>query len=142
MASGSLPPTSAAIAAASSRVGAAPAQARQAAVDAAAVAGRKEGGAQEAGGAHGRSCPLIRIDALAHLNKGCDAEPSVDDAVTQAVEAVCLPQLPQGGAGLHGAIAAAAQLWGRARRRRRRVQRQQSGTQLPLAGFRRVLRRC
>eukprot|EP00964_Phaeocystis_antarctica_P048098 scaffold27847_cov65-Phaeocystis_antarctica.AAC.2 len=61
------------------RLGAAPAQAPQAVVDAATVAGL------------------------------CDADCSVEHAVTQEEEAAHGPQPPQGGAGLHGAIAAAAQ---------------------------------
>eukprot|EP00964_Phaeocystis_antarctica_P015242 scaffold8422_cov82-Phaeocystis_antarctica.AAC.3 len=71
--------------------GTAPAQAPQAAVDAATIAGRGKGGAQEEGNTHDRSCP------------------------SEAEEAVHHPQPPQGGAGLHGVITAAAQRGGERR---------------------------
>eukprot|EP00964_Phaeocystis_antarctica_P044521 scaffold25579_cov67-Phaeocystis_antarctica.AAC.2 len=92
------------------RLGAAPAQAPQAAVDAATVAGRGEGGAQEKVDAEGRICTVF--DVVATLDVVCDAEPSHEHAETQAKEAANGPQPPQGGAGLHGAIAAAAQRGG------------------------------
>eukprot|EP00964_Phaeocystis_antarctica_P059679 scaffold35471_cov87-Phaeocystis_antarctica.AAC.1 len=92
------------------RLGAAPAQAPQAAVDAATVAGRGEGGTQDKGGAQGRSCPVI--NEVVSLDVVRDAVPSPEHAQTQAVEAGHGPQPPQGGAGLHGTIAAAAQRGG------------------------------
>eukprot|EP00964_Phaeocystis_antarctica_P057649 scaffold34127_cov77-Phaeocystis_antarctica.AAC.3 len=92
------------------RLGAAPAQAPQAAVDAATVAGRGEGGTQEEGGAQGRSRPVI--DVVATLDVVCDAEPSFEHAQTQEEEAIHRPHPSQGGTGLHGAIAAAAQRGG------------------------------
>ena len=42
----------------------------------------------------------------------CDAGPSVEHAETQEEEAGHGPQPPQGGAGLYGAVAVAAQRWG------------------------------
>eukprot|EP00964_Phaeocystis_antarctica_P040254 scaffold23007_cov60-Phaeocystis_antarctica.AAC.12 len=92
------------------RLGASPAQAPQAAVGAATVAGRGESGDQEAGDAGGRRCPVIVVDAS--LDVVCDAEPSEEHAENQEEEADHGPQPPQGGAGLHGAIAAAAQRGG------------------------------
>eukprot|EP00964_Phaeocystis_antarctica_P003974 scaffold2123_cov69-Phaeocystis_antarctica.AAC.2 len=92
------------------RLGAAPAQAPQAAVDAATVAGRGEGGTQEKGGAHGRKCPVI--NEVVSLYVVCDVVPSKEHAETQEAEANDGPQPPQGGAGLHGATAAAAQRGG------------------------------
>eukprot|EP00964_Phaeocystis_antarctica_P074631 scaffold45935_cov75-Phaeocystis_antarctica.AAC.1 len=88
---------------------AAPAQAPQAAVDAATIAGRGEGGAQEEGNTHSRSCPS---EVVVSLDVVCDAECSAEHAVTQEEKAGNLPQPPQGGAGLHGALAAAAQRGG------------------------------
>eukprot|EP00964_Phaeocystis_antarctica_P017328 scaffold9564_cov85-Phaeocystis_antarctica.AAC.4 len=92
------------------RLGAAPAHAPQAAVDAATIAGRGEGGTQEGADDKGRLCPVI--DVVATLDVVCDAEPSAKHADTQEEEAGHLPQPPQGGAGLHGALAAAAQRGG------------------------------
>eukprot|EP00964_Phaeocystis_antarctica_P081948 scaffold51320_cov69-Phaeocystis_antarctica.AAC.4 len=94
------------------RLGAAPTQAPQAAVDAATIAGRGEGGAQEAAqeetsDTQDRTCPVAVV--ASSLDVACDAGPSVDHAQTQPEEAVHGPQPPQGGAGLHGAITAAAQ---------------------------------
>eukprot|EP00964_Phaeocystis_antarctica_P008896 scaffold4822_cov60-Phaeocystis_antarctica.AAC.3 len=89
------------------RLGAAPAQTSQAAVGAATVAGRGEGGEQEAGNTHDRSCPVY--DVVVSLDVVCDAACAEDHAETQEEEAVHGPQPPQGGAGLHGAITAAAQ---------------------------------
>eukprot|EP00964_Phaeocystis_antarctica_P019578 scaffold10807_cov79-Phaeocystis_antarctica.AAC.3 len=74
------------------RLGTAPAHAPQAAVDAATIAGRGEGGAQEAGGAHGRNCPVI-IEVVS-LDVVCDVEPSTKHAVTQEEEAVHGPEPP------------------------------------------------
>eukprot|EP00964_Phaeocystis_antarctica_P104930 scaffold70017_cov68-Phaeocystis_antarctica.AAC.2 len=89
------------------RLGTAPAQAPQAAVEAATVTGGGEGGAQEDGDAHGRSCPVIVVaDSLGVV---CDESPSVEHAEAQVEETNHRPQPPQGGAGLHGAIAAATQ---------------------------------
>eukprot|EP00964_Phaeocystis_antarctica_P147304 scaffold113845_cov72-Phaeocystis_antarctica.AAC.2 len=88
------------------RLGAAPAQAPQAAVDAATVAGRGEGGTQEEADAEGHSCP---VQIIASLDVVCDAVCSVEHAQTQEEEAAHGPQPPQGGAGLYGAIAAAEQ---------------------------------
>eukprot|EP00964_Phaeocystis_antarctica_P034895 scaffold19889_cov76-Phaeocystis_antarctica.AAC.3 len=92
------------------RLGTAPAQAPQAAVEAATVVGRGEGGTYEAGGAQGCSCPVI--DVVVSLVPVHVDEPSVEHAQTQEKEAVHGPHPPQGGAGLYGAIAAAAQLGG------------------------------
>eukprot|EP00964_Phaeocystis_antarctica_P004553 scaffold2459_cov72-Phaeocystis_antarctica.AAC.5 len=63
-------------------LGAAPAQAPQAAVDAATIAGRGEDGTQEEGDAQGRKCPVI--DVVASLDVVCDVEPSGEHAETQA----------------------------------------------------------
>jgi len=52
------------------RLGAACTQTPHAAVDAAAMAGRGEGGAQEGGDAQGRQCPVI--DAVVSLDVVCD----------------------------------------------------------------------
>eukprot|EP00964_Phaeocystis_antarctica_P009393 scaffold5085_cov73-Phaeocystis_antarctica.AAC.3 len=93
------------------RLGAAPAQAPQAAVEAATIAGRGEGGTQEPGDADGRICPVIKVVACS-LDVGCDVVPSGEHAKTQEEEADHGPQPPQGGAGLHGAVAAAAQRGG------------------------------
>eukprot|EP00964_Phaeocystis_antarctica_P059385 scaffold35248_cov76-Phaeocystis_antarctica.AAC.3 len=92
------------------RLGAAPAQAPQAAVDAATIAGRGEGGTQEGADDKGRLCPVI--NEVVSLGVVCDADCSEEHAVTQEEEAAHGPQPPQGGAGLHGAIAAAAQRGG------------------------------
>eukprot|EP00964_Phaeocystis_antarctica_P069841 scaffold42477_cov82-Phaeocystis_antarctica.AAC.1 len=92
------------------RLGAAPAQAPQAAVDAAAVTGRGEGGNQEEGGARGRICPVV--EGVVSLDVVCDVVPSLEHAKTQVDDAAHGPQPPQGGAGLHGAVAAAAQRGG------------------------------
>ena len=83
------------------------AQTPQAVVDAAAVAGRGEGGAQKTGDAQGRFCPVI--EAVVSLHVVCDAARSGEHTDTQETEAKHGPQPPQGGTGLHGAIAAAAQ---------------------------------
>eukprot|EP00964_Phaeocystis_antarctica_P031852 scaffold18016_cov65-Phaeocystis_antarctica.AAC.2 len=92
------------------RLSAAPAQAPQAVMDAATVAGRGKGGTQEIGRAQDRMCPVI--EGVASLDVVCEAGTSDDDAQTQVKEAEHYPQPPQGGAGLHGAIAAAAQRGG------------------------------
>ena len=52
------------------------------------------------------------IDEVVSLDVVCDVEPSFEHAKTQEEEAGHGPQPPQGGAGLHGAIAAAAQRGG------------------------------
>eukprot|EP00964_Phaeocystis_antarctica_P020945 scaffold11593_cov61-Phaeocystis_antarctica.AAC.2 len=91
-------------------LGAAPAQAPQAAVEAAAVAGRGETGNQEEGGAQGRKSPVVV--GVVSLDVVRDAEPSIEHATTQLEEAARDPQPPQGGAGMRGAIAAAAQRGG------------------------------
>eukprot|EP00964_Phaeocystis_antarctica_P084020 scaffold52902_cov71-Phaeocystis_antarctica.AAC.4 len=90
-------------------LGAAPSQAPQAAEGAATVAGRGEGGEQEAGDAIGHSCPVAQHVVAASLDVIRDVEPSEDHAAAQEVEAGHGPHPPQGGAGLHAAIAAAAQ---------------------------------
>ena len=79
-------------------------------MDATAVAGRGEGGNQEVGCARARSCHVSGV--VASLDEECDAQQSSEHAVTQQAEADDDPQPPQGGAGLHGAIAAAAQRGG------------------------------
>eukprot|EP00964_Phaeocystis_antarctica_P084023 scaffold52903_cov61-Phaeocystis_antarctica.AAC.3 len=89
-------------------LGATPTQAPQAAVDAATIAGRGEGGTQEGDGANCHKCPVIDVVASS-LDVVCDAVPTTEHTVTQEVESCHGPQPPQGGAGLlYGAIAAAA----------------------------------
>eukprot|EP00964_Phaeocystis_antarctica_P030402 scaffold17170_cov62-Phaeocystis_antarctica.AAC.4 len=93
------------------RLGAAPTQAPQAAVDAATIAGRGEGGTQEEDDAQDRKChPCAEV--AASLDVVCDADYGVEHAEAQEKEAADGPQPPQGGARLHGALAAAAQRGG------------------------------
>ena len=61
------------------RLGAAPAQAPQAAVDAATIAGRGEGGTQEGDDTGGRSCQVIDVVASS-LDVVCDVAPSEEHA--------------------------------------------------------------
>eukprot|EP00964_Phaeocystis_antarctica_P034434 scaffold19583_cov62-Phaeocystis_antarctica.AAC.4 len=68
------------------------------------------------GGGCGHGCEAWRGRRTggnaASLDKACDAERNVEHAGTQEEEAEHGPQSPQGGAWLHGAIAAAAQRGG------------------------------
>eukprot|EP00964_Phaeocystis_antarctica_P062834 scaffold37678_cov65-Phaeocystis_antarctica.AAC.4 len=88
------------------RLSAAPAQAPQAVVEAATIVGRGEGGTQEEGCARGHICPVVEV--VDSLDPACDVEPSEKHAEAQERETEHGPQPPQGGAWLHGAIAAAA----------------------------------
>eukprot|EP00964_Phaeocystis_antarctica_P153870 scaffold122308_cov63-Phaeocystis_antarctica.AAC.1 len=90
------------------RIASSPAQATQAAVDAASIAARGEGGHQKGSGAQARTCPVV---VVASLGKVCDIETSGEHADTQEVQAGHGPQPLQSGAWLHGAITAAAQSW-------------------------------